>query len=366
MATDVNPEMLILARELRGLTQTQLAEQSNIPQGRISKYESALADISPIELEVVGKTLGFPNEFFARMGSRYNEEGGELFHRKRRSLAIGQLKRIHAQLNKFRLDVERLIENVDIESPYDIPIYRTEEFDGDIERIALQVRSYWGLSTDPIDNLMSTLEDSFCIINISDFRTDEIDEVVQWAEPMQPVMLVNSRAPGDRLRFSLAHALGHLVMHHGIPFYLDMEAEADQFAAAFLMPKSKLEPLLQNVTIESMAELKQDWKVSIQALIRRARDLDTISERRYRSLFQMLSRKGYRKKEPYPLARERPAFFNSLLSFYLDELNYTIRDLARLLDINEHDFRDWYQASGSSIRLVPKNNNDPNSYLPSS
>ncbi|WP_246430558.1 ImmA/IrrE family metallo-endopeptidase [Streptomyces rectiverticillatus] len=50
------------------------------------------------------------------------------------------------------------------------------------------------------------------------------------------MFLLNSTVPGDRFRFSLAHELGHVVMHTGPGDPRLQEQQADQFAAEFLMP----------------------------------------------------------------------------------------------------------------------------------
>src|SRR5690606_19598461 len=130
----------------------------------ISMFESGLTEVSAETLTILGDILGFPSEFFYRQGHRYNDEGNELFYRKRRSLPTSQLKRIRARLNKFRLDVDRLIENVNVEPPFDIPTYRVKDFNGNIEEIALLTQHYWRLPKGPIENVMEVLESCSCVV----------------------------------------------------------------------------------------------------------------------------------------------------------------------------------------------------------
>ena len=47
----VNPEMIILGRELRGLTQADLARQLKATQGKISKLEDGFLGVSTEDLE---------------------------------------------------------------------------------------------------------------------------------------------------------------------------------------------------------------------------------------------------------------------------------------------------------------------------
>jgi Zn-dependent peptidase ImmA (M78 family) len=54
--------------------------------------------------------------------------------------------------------------------------------------------------------------------------------------------------PGDRERLTLAHEVGHVVMHH-LPTEEDPEDEANLFAATFLMPADDIHGDLGNLTL---------------------------------------------------------------------------------------------------------------------
>jgi len=54
-----NSEMLILAREARGLSQEELAEQMGVKQGTLSKIENGLLDVTEY-LQKICDTLNFP------------------------------------------------------------------------------------------------------------------------------------------------------------------------------------------------------------------------------------------------------------------------------------------------------------------
>lgn len=356
MTPEPNSEMLILAREVRGLTQAQLAEVSGIDQGSLSRYEGALKTVPDYDLRRIADALRFPVKFFLQEGRRYGVDTGEIFHRKRNSMPSGQLKRIHAQLNIFRLNVERLLDQIQSPQYYDLPQYDVREFDGDIEHIASLVRAAWKMPSGAVQNLMQRLEAAFCFIHVVDFRTHLIDETMQWCEPMRPVILVNERAPGDRLRFTQAHVLGHLVMHHNREPYIAMELEADKFAAAFLMPAADIEPDFDRLSLERLIQLKPYWQVSMQALINRAYELGRINEGRRKTLYQMLSREGYIRNEPFPIPAERPKSFKKLVQLYRERRHYTIDDVAELAGISANDFLEWYLPDEiPPLRLVVSN-----------
>ena len=344
MTKSVNPEMLTLAREIRGMTQTQLATKSGIGQAKISRYEGSISSVDADHLRALAQTLQFPEEFFFQSGQRFGAESTEIFHRRRRTVPARDLKRIDGMVNLHRIGCERLLEAFHLVDPLGIPVFATQDFET-ISDIAHAVRSAWKMPSGPVTDLTARLEKATCLVYSFDFEVDKIDEVVQWIPPTPPIILVNSNAPADRLRFSLAHALGHLVMHRNVLPYKEMEKEADQFAAAFLMPEKDIIDDLHPVTIQHMLELKQYWKVSMQALFRRAKDLGVITERRYTSLFQQLSRLGYRKREPFAISREIPRSVKRLLQVHRERLDFTDKEIAKLLKIRVQDYYKWYHSA---------------------
>lgn len=86
---------------------------------------------------------------------------------------------------------------------------------------------------------------------------------------LPPLIFINKNQPVDRYRFTLAHELGHLVMHRApTP---TMEDEANAFAAELLMPASDIYNDLRNISIEKAAALKPFWRTSMAALFYRAK-----------------------------------------------------------------------------------------------
>lgn len=52
------------------------------------------------------------------------------------------------------------------------------------------------------------------------------------------------------------------------------------------------------VSLAEIAKLKPRWRVSIAAMVRRARDLGIITDRQYKYLFEQIGAKGWRTREP--------------------------------------------------------------------
>ncbi|MCY3977767.1 MAG: XRE family transcriptional regulator [Chloroflexi bacterium] len=341
MRETVNPEWLTLARELRGMTQLELSKQSRITQSKISRYEGGITDVDANDLTTLSHVLEFPAAFFCQTGHVYGAESTEIFNRRRKRVPARDLKRIHAFANLYRVGGARLSYAFEQVDKAEIPIMRPGDFEN-VSDIAEAVRSLWNMPNGPVQNLVAWLEYASCLVHSFDFEIDKIDEVVHWVSPDPAVVLVNSSAPADRTRFSLAHALGHLVMHRDIAPYPEIEKEADEFAAAFLMPERDILGSLAPVTIQHMLEMKQVWRVSMATLIRRARDLGVVTQRRYSSLFQQLSRLGYRKREPRPFLHESPRLVKLLVDRHRSHLGFSNQELAEMLMIRTEDFHSWY------------------------
>ncbi len=128
--------------------------------------------------------------------------------------------------------------------------------------------------------------------------------------------MVSNDKPGDRQRFSLAHELGHLVMHDSFPEGLKkIEDEADKFASEFLLPEEAMRSAIEPpVTLTNLGELKPRWGVSIAALIVRARQLAIITDRQAKYLHQQLRGEKLDKKEPENLHinAEKPRAFKRM------------------------------------------------------
>jgi Zn-dependent peptidase ImmA (M78 family) len=128
----------------------------------------------------------------------------------------------------------------------------------------------------------------------------------QWVDSY-PIVLINCNVPVDRKRWTLAHELGHLVLHTE---YLDedVEVQANQFAAEFLMPEDEIRPSLRNPTLGNFLSLKREWGVSIAALVERAFALQVIDKTKRTSFYKMMSARGMRTVEPgsESLAPETP------------------------------------------------------------
>lgn len=344
-----NPDMLRLARGSAGKTQTELADLMEVSQGKISKWEDGLREPSQEEVQRLGEVLRFTPEFFYQTDAVYGFGTCCMYHRKRQSLQTGVLNSIHDRINFLRIGISRLLRNVEM------PEHRFEPLDideyGPPGKIAQLVRTQWQLPYGPVRNLVGAIEAAGGIVVPFRFGTKLLDAVSQWPRNMPPLFFVNNEIPADRWRFSLAHELGHIIMHR-TPSPTP-EPEADSFAAEFLMPERDILPDLHEVTVPKALRLKSRWRVSMQAIIRRAKDTGAITPRKYTSLNAYISKLGYKKDEPEPIAPEYPTTMNRLIDVHQNQLGYDIEELSRLVYCYEDRFRRRYLGEdGNQLRIV--------------
>lgn len=126
---------------------------------------------------------------------------------------------------------------------------------------------------------------------------------------MPPLVVLNSTQPADRMRFTLGHELGHIVMHK-FPTP-DMENEADQFTSNFLLPTEDVKPYFagRKVDLPLLAALKPEWRVSMASLVFAAKRAGAINEGQAQYLWKQFSIHKIRLREPPELdfAPEVPA-----------------------------------------------------------
>lgn len=340
--------MVTLAREARSMTQAQLAKATSLSQGYISKVEHGVLEATPERLEVIAVALGYPPSFFTQAGRIAGAPC--MHHRKRQSMPLLKLRAIHAHVNITRMQASRLLEGVEIDAAFAFPRMDIDSYQSP-EEIAQLLRGHWSMPLGPVHNLTQMLEAAGGLVVRSSFDTDKLDAVSQWVPGSPPFFFVNTDIPGDRLRWTLAHEIGHVVMH--LTPSPDQEKEADRFAAEFLMPAREIRPELQGLALPKLAFLKQRWKVSMQSVIRRAFQLGIITERQQRSFFMRFSQLGYRKLEPVIIPQEEPRLITQVINVHRTDHDYSIADLSCAAHMLEDEFRAKYLAD-EPAELLPR------------
>lgn len=300
------------ARELRGLTQVKLAEKISVHPSEIGQIETGRITPGNDVLQKIAFQVGFPLSFFEQPAS-IEFPFGSLLYRARAAITKKERCEVYQYSRIFYEVVSRLERNIRNEIPSCLP-----RIDDTPKNAAVQTRSIFGLSPDtPVNNLISTIERNGVLIMALPTSTRKIDAFSVWVQDRgkRPVIvIINNSAPGDRLRFSIAHELGHLVLHQVMDGNVAMlEKEANIFASEFLMPEDAMfKELVNPVTLTSLMYLKERWKVSIQALMLRALRLEIISPRQYKYLMYQLNNRDWRRQEPVDIQIEKPRFVGQI------------------------------------------------------
>lgn len=311
-----------LAREICGYTQVYVAEQTGVHQGTIAYIERGRYQPSDELLERIAMLTRFPPAFF-RQGDPPEFPDGSLFFRGRSDLHAGERDqaRRHGQL-AFEI-ATTLARRLRVVSPR---LRAIADEATDVATAAHLTRNVFGLSPDtPITKLVQSAEKAGVFLLSVPFSHKDVDAFSTWAEAdiRRPVVVTFGGVPADRFRWSVAHELGHLALHHSLQGGINaFNKEADRFAAELLLPKQALKDEIEEpVTLTSLAPLKPRWGVSLRALVRRAHDLDKTTERQYRYLIQRLNDEGWQYEEPITVAQEKPRALSRMA-----ELLYTSPD----------------------------------------
>jgi len=345
--------MLVVARESRGITQGQLAVASGVPQGTISKAENGLITIAEEKAQALADALHYTRDVLDWDVEVYGFGSSSFYHRKQQSLPQSRLKHIQATFNLARLRTNLLAKGLDIEPSYSFEHFDPDDYDSP-EHIARAVRAMWQVPMGPIRDMARLIENAGGVVIRSDFDTHRISAISQWIPGERPIFVSNASMSADRERFSLAHEAAHLLMHERPRE--TQEKEADEFAAEFLMPSAEIRPQLANgIDLGRAAQLKTYWRVSMSAIIRRARDLECITPRRAKSLYIQMSQQGWLKKEPVEIDRDQTRFLAGVINAQLHQNGYTVQELSRLTGILPDEFTRLYLPEQQArLSLVTK------------
>ena len=342
MIQTINPNMILLAREARGLTQTDLAEKLHTYKANISRLEHGDSGADEETLVALSEATNYPPQFFLQKGEILPVN---LSYRKRKQVAAKLLTPIEAQINIIRRHVQFVTRSLELSAP-ELPLYEVDE-KNTVEKIASLVRKKWNIPAGAIDNLSKILEEQGIIISSFNFGTDRVDSRSMLTDDNYPIIFLNRNLLGDRQRFSLAFELGHLIMHTFciVPHDRDINHEANLFAAELLMPaKDILKDFKDGVTLPLLGELKRKWKVSMIALLYRADDLGLLTPNQKRYLVQQFNDQKIRRREPPQLdvPQESPQLMRRLLADFMGKTKLGVMQLCTVLAIEADDYLTYY------------------------
>lgn len=183
--------------------------------------------------------------------------------------------------------------------------------DEDMERIALDLRRHWKIGEGPCADVVALLERVGFVVGAIEMGTSKLDGLCSWAVDDRPhILLATDKMSFPRRQMDAAHEMAHAILHRNVTEVelkqnlKDIETQAFRLASAFLLPSTTYPLEVARPSLAALQTLKERWRVSIKAQIKRLSDLEMIPEHHVTQLYKLYSAKGWTKEEP--LDREWP------------------------------------------------------------
>lgn len=305
---------------------TELADRTDIKKQSLSNYANE-SNVPPYENIIkIARALGFPPDYFmtedlctTATDNIYFRSQAAATKTARRAQAV-KMEYV-AKLYDVLLDYVELpqldLPNVEFVQNDDIAAVDTPEMMEQIEKAADDVRKQWNLGTGPIDNFQYVLESHGIIVTSSELVDTGIDAFSQKVRVGKGVeqgyvfiiaLALGEGKPIERLRFDMAHELGHILLHPWEDNNEDLdknsfnarEKQANMFASALLLParafSRDIRPYATDISY--YRHLKRKWRMSMQAMMYRARQLGIITGNQFSYMMRTVSKNGWRKHEP--------------------------------------------------------------------
>lgn len=365
-----NPKRLKEARMSRGMTITELAEKVGVTKQAISQYELGQSTPKAETLMYLVNTLDFPKVYF--YGQDEEEATGNTFFRasSRTSQKLKEMQRIRVKwVAKIHSYLEQFIDFPKLNLP-DTTRFEDNGWDNlTIEELAILTRNYWELGDKPISNMVNLLEKNGIVVTSLEINDNKIDAFCQTRKKRTIIILGDDKKSAARRNFDCAHELGHLLMHHHIiddqeqlsrEEFKRMEAQADRFASAFLLPKEAFIKMVVSPKLEHFRDLKKYWKVSMAAMIRRCYDLGYISENQYTYLNKQMAFRKMKKKEPLDdvLKVPSPTLLSRAVEMILEHGLKTEEELIIDLQLSQKDIEMLSTLKPGRLNPKVRNIND--------
>lgn len=329
-SVEANSVMVQLTRLACGWSKKQLADEAGVSASHVSRVESGVLPLAGKALIDYANAMDCPVESLCVPFTRSPAQGTHF--RANASAAEWKRDRVWARANLIAMRIGRLVSCADIDPVLTLPELDPADHVGEHGEITVAqiLRRLWRVAG-PIRSMAELLEAAGVFVVIEDFRDPEIDAVTLRASQHHPhLVYVNAALPADRMRMTLAHELGHLVMDAmTLVSPAETERRATAFASEFLAPIEAIGFDLDRVsvrTVHELDELRMNWGVHVSSLVFRARERGVLSDYQYRSMFRLLNETG-RMYGPRPgVAEEYTTFTKSVLE-QLETAGYTASEI---------------------------------------
>lgn len=302
------PMRLTEAREARRIpSMSALARLLCVSASTVTRWEDGTSSPDHDALMSLASELRVRPEFFLRETPQTSRP---MFLRSLSSTLVRDLAYQKAQM-RWLQEISHVVQHyvdfpaIDVPDVLGASSYRQLR-DEDIEQIALDLRSHWGLGDGPITDVVSLMERIGIVVGSIEMGTSKLDGLCSWsAEDQRPhVLLSTDKMSFPRRQMDAAHELAHALLHRHVgeeEFKKDLkfiESQAFRLASALLLPSTRFPIEIKTISLASLASLKERWRVSIKAQIKRLSDLEIIDQPVSTHLYKLYSAKGWSREEP--------------------------------------------------------------------
>jgi transcriptional regulator with XRE-family HTH domain len=320
---------LRIARKQKGLSVRKLGEIVGVSGVAVSKYERDLDMPSSGVLMRLCQALDLSLERLFRSTAVVLSEPA---YRKRSDLTAKERKTIMTTVQE---KAERYSEAEELAQRHEklkLPALDVGNIN-DVEAAANKLRSDWHLGHDAIPSMVALLEDHD--IQVVEMTVRDHFDACALESDGRPFIVVRTGAPADRVRFSLAHELAHLVLR--CPSGKLPERLANRFAGALLVPADtavrELSAHRDHLSRVELELLKAKYGLSMGGWIHRAANLGIISASENLRWQKLRNLGGWRTEEPScGLTPETPQRMERLVMRAYAESEVTGTRAAELLD----------------------------------
>ncbi len=288
VAMAFDPDRLRQARQLALKTKQDVAAAIGVSPAAVGQYESGVFAPRAELIESLARFLRVPISYFAAGRPQARLESGSVFFRSLRATAAKQRNKAVAYTEQV-WELANMLETHVRFPPVSIPGFAGGEiapdtFASDPVTAAQELRLAWDLGDGPIPQMLRLVESKGIVTVLVPMVEAEVARIDAFSTSAlgRPIMVLSPDRADDvyRHRFSVAHELGHLILHGGrASGTIDLEREANRFAAEFLTPVQMMDAELPSrLDMAHVLKMSNRWGVEASSIIRRSRELGKVSE----------------------------------------------------------------------------------------
>lgn len=339
------------------VTKLELAKAIGVTRQTLAKYISGEAVIDSEKLFKIAEYFNKPITYFL---DEKHEEFAFMFraHNPAENFSLNQRNKIQVLMEKvyeaYKLAGEIISYipeqyNIDIDPNWkEIP----SEVEEIIEQIAIEQRDSLDAGENVGDELIKCFEAKGIRIIFEKMKNPKLFGLSAFHEKKGCFIFINDdeQIPEERKIFSIVHEYAHLLFHRHQYRQMQIELQytgrrkdinekiADAFAGYFLIPRKMLKKydylLKKPISFKDLLYIKKELKVSLKSLIHALKNYGYISKSDYTKAMQVISREGYSKIEPEPMAYiEKNKEFESIVRSLFQKNVIGVSKVAELLGI---------------------------------